>query len=223
LSTSNARSQTKTLLLSRAQSVRPYIPSPYLFRETHTYARDDIDLDFPWCGRLINTRDLSIKGDYTREIGRTSPSLTTGCLHHSLMLQSRSIDIRNALTVDLGRNPGLQIRQKAFTYVSSPSPHRVLPLPRTSRAHSPSLTRACRNLSLLRASISFNDTNLNPPRIVYLNIYQNLLFCAMKTLHHIAAVEGECVGEKREGFLLGELTSTIRSLDQKQKLVRALK
>jgi hypothetical protein len=45
----------------------------------------------------------------------------------------------------------------------------------------------------------------------------------MKTLHHIAAVEGECVGEKREGFLLGELTSTIRSLDQKQKLVRALK
>lgn len=40
-----------------------------------------------------------------------------------------------------------------------------------------------------KSPIVFNDTELNTPRVVYVNIFQNLCHCAMKTTWHIVALD----------------------------------
>lgn len=68
---------------------------------------------FPWCGLLVDTTDLSILADLTRYggTGRCFPPHGTG-----LMRELFYIDLRDSLTVDRGRNPGVNFAHKMLRY-----------------------------------------------------------------------------------------------------------
>ena len=83
--------------------------------------------DFPWCGRLIDTRHLHVKGDYSRDSTREScdpwllsnmtvETTLTGLLFPPHLERS---DIKNTLSVNTLRHPGLTIRAKVFRYVAN--------------------------------------------------------------------------------------------------------
>ncbi|KAF5382158.1 hypothetical protein D9615_004408 [Tricholomella constricta] len=84
---------------------------------------------FPWCGHMIDMKDLSVTVDYSRYHGTS---------------------LRNTLTVDRGRHPGI-----IFS-------HKMLWLSRT------------------KSRPIYSDSALNTDDVIYLNVYQNFLLCAMK-------------------------------------------
>lgn len=76
---------------------------------------------FPWCGLLIDMTDLSILADYTRYsgTGRCAPPLEIG------LTKTIYIALRDSLTVDKGRNPGVNFVHKMLRLVSIHTSHYV--------------------------------------------------------------------------------------------------
>jgi telomerase reverse transcriptase len=112
---------------------------------------------FPWCGLLIDMMDLSILADYTRYSGTA---------------------LRDSLTVDKGRNPGVNFVHKMLRLAKS------------------------------RSHIMYNDTSLNSPHTVHLNIYRSFLITAAKMHYYL---EGWGVDVSKNGKFLH---NTIRKMIQ---------
>lgn len=72
-------------------------------------------LVFPWCGLLIDMTDLSILADYTRYsgTGKCPPLLGIS------LTRTVDIDLKDSLTVDKCRNPGVNFVHKMLRSVPS--------------------------------------------------------------------------------------------------------
>lgn len=112
--------------------------------------------------------DLSILVDYTRYSG------TGGCPLAVGIRLTRIIDIalRDSLTVDKGRNPGVNFLHKML---------RLVPI---HAWRHPSLISSLR-LAKSRGHIIYNDTSLNGAYTVHLNIYRNFLVTAAKFHYYL--------------------------------------
>ena len=53
-----------------------------------------MEIEFPWCGLIINTKTLDVKSDYIKMSGSS---------------------IRDSLSVDVTSNPWIKLRMKMFT------------------------------------------------------------------------------------------------------------
>lgn len=70
------------------------------FRQRTQYA-ERISADFPWCGLLINMKNLSVVVDYRKYSGQGTITFRRCCV--SRLIRK---DIKDSLTVDKGRKPG---------------------------------------------------------------------------------------------------------------------
>ncbi|KAJ7903395.1 hypothetical protein B0H14DRAFT_2328481, partial [Mycena olivaceomarginata] len=74
---------------------------------------------FPWCGYVINARDLSVSVEYSRYYGN-------GACNSFFSLARRPnfspSDLNNTLTVSRGRRPGAAFKHKMLQSVSQKPP-----------------------------------------------------------------------------------------------------
>ncbi len=75
------------------------------------------------------------------------------------------VDLRDTLTVAKERRPGVAFTNKMLLYVGTEIGSQLLILRRLAKAKSHAI---------------FTDGGLNSERVIYLNVYQNFLLCAMK-------------------------------------------
>ncbi|KAJ3289397.1 hypothetical protein HK104_007493 [Borealophlyctis nickersoniae] len=137
--------------------------------------------EFPWCGLLIDTRTLSVKGDYTRLADKY---------------------ISESLTVNITQNPGsgLQLKMFQLSLTSSGLSIEVsLLTPPTHRILKP------------KCHAIFLDTSLNSTETVLVNVYQNFYLCAIKFYLHVKGMPNCPAGPThRDRLLIGVIAETLR-------------
>jgi len=96
------------------------------------------ETEFPWCGNLINTSDLSVSVDLSRY---------------------RNIDVRDTLTIDRDRRPAHSLSKKMLQLVK------------------------------MRTQNLYTDPRLNSPKVLYLNVFQNMCMCALRMLKALKSLD----------------------------------
>ncbi|KAK3063716.1 hypothetical protein LTS18_013345, partial [Coniosporium uncinatum] len=146
---------------------------------------------FPYCGVLLDTRSLEI------------------CKHPA---QKSRTDVRNALTVDMGKMPGRNFHRKTLKYVFDPSRSVSGQTVRKSAyMHAP------RSALKLHLHAMFLDTAFNSLHTVLSNIYHSFHDCATKAYHYIRALPSarqppaKLLTSKSIPTLLSSHTSVLRS------------